>query len=137
QICLYTHDSWEPYFSDLKRILRYVRGILDYGLHLFSSSTTSLVAYSDADWASFPTTRRSTSGYCVFLGNNLLSWSSKCQPMLSYLNAEAEYRGVANDVAKTWLRNLLRDLHTPFSSTTLVYCENASVVYLSSNPVQH
>ncbi|GJT38193.1 ribonuclease H-like domain-containing protein [Tanacetum coccineum] len=68
---------------------------------LFSSSTTDLVAYSDADWAGCPDTRRSTSCYCVFLGNNLLSWSSKRQPTLSRSNAEAEYRGVANAVAET------------------------------------
>ncbi|GKE51813.1 ribonuclease H-like domain-containing protein [Tanacetum coccineum] len=73
---------------------------------LFSSSTTDLVAYSDADWAGCPDTRRSTSGYCVFLGNNLLSWSSKRQPTLSRSVAEAEYRGVATVVAETCL---LRD----------------------------
>ncbi|GJT26942.1 ribonuclease H-like domain-containing protein [Tanacetum coccineum] len=77
---------------------------------LFSSSTTDLVAYLDADWACCLTTRRSTSGYCVFLGKNLLLWSSKCQPMLSHSSAEVEYRGVANVVAETcWLRNLLQD----------------------------
>ncbi|GJS77753.1 ribonuclease H-like domain-containing protein [Tanacetum coccineum] len=75
---------------------------------------TDLVAYSDADWAGCPTTRRSTFGYCVFLGNNLLSWSSKRQPTLSRSSAEAEYRGVANAVAETcWIRNLLRELHSP------------------------
>ncbi|GJS94992.1 ribonuclease H-like domain-containing protein [Tanacetum coccineum] len=110
----------------------------DISYALFSSSTTDLVAYSDADWADCPTTRRSTSGYCVFLGNNLLSWSAKRQPTLSRSSAEAEYRGVANAVAETcWLRNLLRELHTPLSSATLVYCDNVSAVYLSSNPVQH
>ncbi|GJU43592.1 ribonuclease H-like domain-containing protein [Tanacetum coccineum] len=105
---------------------------------LFSSSTTDLVAYSDADWASCPTTRRSTFGYCIFLGNNLLSWSSKRQPMLSRSSAKAEYRDVANVVAETcWLRNLLRELHTPLSSATLVYYDNVSAVYFSCNPVQH
>ncbi|GKB44875.1 ribonuclease H-like domain-containing protein [Tanacetum coccineum] len=124
--------------STLKRILRYVRDTLDHGLHLFSFSTTSLVAYSDADWAGCPTTRRSPSGYCAFLGNNLLSWSSKRQPMLSLSSVEVEYRGVASAVAKTcWLRNLLRKLHTPLSFATLVYCDNVSAIYLSSNPVQH
>ncbi|GKB76330.1 ribonuclease H-like domain-containing protein, partial [Tanacetum coccineum] len=138
QMCLYMHDPREPHFSALKRILRYVRGTLDYGLQLFSSSTTDLVAYSDADWAGCPTTRRSTSGYCVFLGNNLLSWSSKRQPTLSRSSAEAEYYGVANVVAETcWLRNLLRELHTPLSSATHVYCDNFSAVYLSCNPVKH
>ncbi|GJZ08036.1 ribonuclease H-like domain-containing protein [Tanacetum coccineum] len=138
QICLYMHDPREPHFSALKRILRYIRGTLDYGLQLFSSSTTSLVAYSDADWAGCPTTRRTTFGYCVFLGNNLLSWSSKRQPTLSRSSAGAEYRGVANVVAETcWLRNLLRELHTPLSSAMLVYCDNTSAVYLSSSLVQH
>ncbi|GKA52305.1 ribonuclease H-like domain-containing protein [Tanacetum coccineum] len=136
QVCLYMHDPREPHFSALKRILRYVRGTLDHGLQLFSSSTTSLVAYSDVDWAGWPTTRRSTSGYCVFLGNNLLSWSSKRQPTLSRSSVEAEYRGVANVVAETcWLRNLLRELHTPLSFAMLVYYDNVSVVYLSSNLV--
>nr|GEV13428.1 ribonuclease H-like domain-containing protein [Tanacetum cinerariifolium] len=121
QVCLHMHGPREPHFSALKRILRYVCGTLDYGLQLFSSSTTNLVAYSDADWAGCPTIRRSTSGYCVFLGNNILSWSAKRQPTLSRSSAEAEYRGVANAVAETcWLRNLLRELHTPLSSATLV-----------------
>ncbi|GJT45880.1 ribonuclease H-like domain-containing protein [Tanacetum coccineum] len=138
QVCLHMHDPREPHLSALKMILQYVQGTLNYGVQLFSSSTTDLVAYSDADWVGCPTTRRSTSGYCVFLGNNLLSWSSKRQPTLSRSSAEAEYRGVANVVAETcWLHNLLRELHTPLSSATLVYCDNVNVVYLSCNPVQH
>ncbi|GJX16195.1 ribonuclease H-like domain-containing protein [Tanacetum coccineum] len=76
-VCLYMHDPREPHLAALKRILRYVHGTLDYGLQLFSSSTSYLVAYLDVDWARCPTTRCSTSGYCLFLGNNLLSWSSK------------------------------------------------------------
>ncbi|GKB82875.1 ribonuclease H-like domain-containing protein [Tanacetum coccineum] len=77
QVCLHMHDPREPHFSALKRIFRYV---------------------CDADWAGCPTTRRSTSGYYIFLGNNLLSWSAKRQPTLSRSSAEAEYRGVANAV---------------------------------------
>nr|GEZ78014.1 ribonuclease H-like domain-containing protein [Tanacetum cinerariifolium] len=138
QVCLYMHDPREPHFSALKWILRYVQGTLDYDLQLFSSTTDSLIAYLDADWVGCPTTRRSTSRYCVFLCNNLLSWSSKRQPTLSRSSAEAEYRGVANAVAETcWIRNLLRELHIPLSSATIVYCDNVSAVYLSSNPVQH
>ncbi|GJX80990.1 ribonuclease H-like domain-containing protein [Tanacetum coccineum] len=137
-VCLFMHDPREPHFSALKRILRYVCGTLTSSLQLYSSTTSSLVAYSDADWAGCPTTWRSTSGYCVFLGNNLLSCSSKRQFTLSRSSAEAEYRGVANAEAETcWLCNLLRELHTPLSTTTIVYCDNVSVVYLSSNPVQH
>ncbi|GJS56049.1 ribonuclease H-like domain-containing protein [Tanacetum coccineum] len=85
--------------------LTFTRPDISYAVQqLYSSTTSSLVAYSDADWAGCPTTRRSTSGY----------------------------------LAETcWLRNLLRELHTPLSIATIVYCDNVSAVYLSSNPVQH
>nr|GEW51918.1 ribonuclease H-like domain-containing protein [Tanacetum cinerariifolium] len=89
------------------------------------SDPTLYWSLADADWAGCPTTRRLTSGYCVFLGNNLLSWSSKRQPTLSHFSAEAEYRGVANAVAETcWLCNLLCELHTHLTSAMLVYCDN-------------
>nr|GEW96708.1 ribonuclease H-like domain-containing protein [Tanacetum cinerariifolium] len=106
--------------------------------HFSNNEIDDLVAYSDADWAGCPTTRRSTLGYCAFLGNNLLYWSSKRQPTLFLSSAEAEYHSVANAVAETcWLCNLLSELHTPLSSATLVYCDNNSAIYLSRNPVQH
>ncbi|XP_022038463.1 uncharacterized mitochondrial protein AtMg00810-like [Helianthus annuus] len=138
QVCLFMHSPREPHFTFLKRILRYIKGTLDHGLRLTVSPPSSLIAYSDADWAGCPDSRRSTSGYCVFLGNNLISWSSKRQPTVSRSSAEAEYRGVANAVAETsWLRNLLFELHVPITRATIVYCDNISVVYLSDNPVQH
>ncbi|GJV33707.1 putative reverse transcriptase domain-containing protein [Tanacetum coccineum] len=138
QICLYMHDPREPHLAALKRILRYVQGTLDLGLHLYASSTTSLVGYTDADWAGCPSTRRSTSGYCVFLGDNLLSWSAKRQHTLSRSSAEVEYRGVANVMTEiVLLRNLLCELHSPLSIATLVYCDNISAVYMSANLVQH
>nr|GEW49925.1 ribonuclease H-like domain-containing protein [Tanacetum cinerariifolium] len=130
-ICLYMHDPREPHFAALKRILRYVRGTVNFGLQLYAFATTSIVGYTDADWAGCPSTRRFTSGYCVFLGDNLLSWSSKGQHTISRSSAEVEYRGTA------WLRNLLRELHSPLSTATLVYCDNVTAVYLSANPVQH
>ncbi|GJW77102.1 ribonuclease H-like domain-containing protein [Tanacetum coccineum] len=105
------HDPRNPHFSALKCILRYVRGTINHGLQLHVSSTSQLTAYTDADWASCPVT-------------------------LSRSSAETKYRGVANVVAETaWIRNLLLELHAPLSTATLVYCDNVSVVYLSTNPV--
>jgi len=138
QVCLHMHDPREPHLASLKRILRYVRGTLHLGLLLRPSSSTDLQVYTDADWAGCPDTRKSTSGYAVFLGDNLVSWSSKRQNTMSRSSAEAEYRAVANGVAEaSWLRQLLQELHAPLRRTTLVYRDNISVVYMSSNPVQH
>ncbi|GJV82650.1 ribonuclease H-like domain-containing protein [Tanacetum coccineum] len=138
QVCVYMHDPREPHFAALKRILRYVRGTTDFDLQLYAFATISLVGYTNADWAGFPSTRRSTLGYCVFLGDNLLSWSYKRQHIISRSSSEAEYRGVANVVVETaWLCNLLRELHSPLSTATLVYCDNVSAVYMSANPVKH
>lgn len=123
----------------MKRILHYIRGTLHLGLLLRLCSTQgSLVVYSYADWEGCPNTRKSTSGYVVFLGDNLVSWSFKGQPIISRSNAEAEYRALANGVVEaTWLCQLLQELHASLRRTSLVYCDNISAVYMSSNPVQH
>lgn len=73
QVCLHMHDPREPHLAALKRILRYIRGTLHLGLLLRPSAQFDLVVYSDADWAGCPDTRKSTSGYAVFLGDSLVS----------------------------------------------------------------
>jgi hypothetical protein len=138
QACLYMHAPREPHLNLVKRILRYLKGTLDLGLRLHATPATSLTAYSDADWAGCPDTRRSTSGYCIYLGDNLVSWSSKRQATVSRSSAEAEYRAVAHAVAECcWLRQLLQELHHPLQAATIVFCDNVSAVYMASNPVQH
>jgi hypothetical protein len=138
QVCLHMHDPREPHLTAMKRIMWYLCGTLDFGLLLRLSSTTELGVYTDVDWAGCPNTRRSTSGYVVFLGDSLVSWSSKRQPVVSCSSAEAEYQVVANDVAKAaWLCQLLQELHDPLATSTLVFYDNVSAVYLSTNLVQH
>ena len=132
------HDPRQPHLNALKRIIRYVQGTNGHGLQMYRSARRSLTANSEADWAGCPDTRSLTSGYCVYLGENLISWSSKRQPTVSRSSAEAEYRGVANTVAETcWIRNLLLQLRQPISRATLIFCDNISSVYLSANPVKH
>ena len=138
QVCLHMHSPRDVHWSLVKRILRYIRGTPTYGLRLRASASTELLAYTDADWAGCPDTRRSTSGYCVFFGDSLVSWSSKRQPTVSRSSAEAEYRAVANVVAETcWLRHLLGELRISLPKATVVFCDNVSATYLAANPVQH
>ncbi|GJY44982.1 AT-hook motif nuclear-localized protein 22-like protein [Tanacetum coccineum] len=84
--------------SALKRVVCYVRDMLDS--NFFASSTSSLVAYSDADWDGRPSTRHSISGCCVFLVDNLLVWSSKRKHTPSISSGETEYIGVGNALLK-------------------------------------
>ena len=118
-------------------ILCYVQGTIDHGLQLYKSSVSSLLCYTDTDWGGCPDTHRSTFGFCVFLGDNLVSWSAKRQPTVSKSSAKVEYRGVANVVCKTcWIHNLLLELQCLIPTATLVYYDNVSAIYLSGNPVQ-
>lgn len=138
QACLHMHDPCDIHWALVKRILRYLHGTVDKGLQLRRSTTPTLVAYSDADWAGCPDTRRSTSGFCVFFGDSLISWSSKRQAIVSRSSAEAEYRGVANVAAECcWIRHLLGELNVKIDKATLIYCDNISAVYLTENPVLH
>ena len=100
----------------VRRILRYVKGSIHFGLHLTGDYALDLCGFSDTDWAGYPTTRRSTTGFCTFLRQNIISWCAKKQPTISRSSTEAEYRAMANTTAElTWLTFLLRDLHVPQS----------------------
>ena len=138
QACLHMHAPRDVHWNLVKRILRYLRGTINHSIKISATPSTALKVYSDADWGGCPDTRRSTSGYCVFLGDSLVSWSSKRQTTVSRSSAEAEYRAVANAAAECcWLRNLLRELHVTIDKATVIYCDNVSAVYLSENPVHH
>ena len=117
---------------------------MDYGLHIRKSDFQGLnqgleiVGFCDADWASDLDDRRSTSGYCVYLGSNLVSWSSKKQHTVSRSSTEVEFRALANLVAEiTWLQSLLGELQVPQTKNPVVWCDNVSTVMLAGNPVLH
>lgn len=92
----FLHSPIVDHFHAVKHILRYVKGTINYGLNFSRSSAFLLVAYSDADWARCVETRRSTYGYSIFLGGNLVSWSVKKQPTVACSSCESEYRALAN-----------------------------------------
>ncbi|XP_019189248.1 PREDICTED: uncharacterized protein LOC109183637 [Ipomoea nil] len=99
---LYQHMQ-SPTVSDwvmLKRVLRYAKGTLDFGLRLRPSSHSTLHAYSDSDWAGDPADRKSTSGFVVYLGCNLVSWVCRKQRMVTRLLTGAEYKGLADVAAE-------------------------------------
>jgi hypothetical protein len=137
QLCQFMHAPREPHWIATKRVLRYLKGTIDYGIH-YTQSTTTLDAFCDADWAGNPDDRKSTSGYVVFLGQNLISWSAKKQSVVSKSSTEAEYRSMALVTAELyWLRMLLQDLGISLSSPPTLWCDNVGAISLASNPVFH
>ena len=134
----FMHAPTTAHLKMVRRILRYVKGTINNGLHFTSTTKLHLSAFSDADWAGCLTTRRSTTGYCVFLGHNLISWCAKKQHTISRSSTEAEYRAMANTTAElTWLTYILRDLHLPLISPPVLYCDNISALHMTINPVFH
>jgi len=122
QVYMHIHAPRKCQLHALKRIIRCIKGTLQMGLLLCPSLVSTLVSYTDADWVGCPDTRRSTSCYCVFLNDNLISWSSKWQSTVSRLIPEEEYQWIANVVAEIcWLRNFLLEVSTPPQRISLVY----------------
>ena len=137
QVCQFMHSPLESHYVAVKRILRYLKGTLGWGI-CFRPGSLALKAYTDADWAGDPNNRRSTTGFVVFLGSNPVSWSSKKQHIVSRSSTKAEYRAMATTTAKiVWLQQLLNDLHIHTSSSPVLHCDNISAMALATNPILH
>ncbi|XP_026417442.1 uncharacterized protein LOC113312925 [Papaver somniferum] len=132
----YMHAPTDVYLLLVKRILRYLKGSIGLGITMRKGDITTLTAYTDSDRGNCPETARSTSGYAIFLGSSLISWSSKKQPTVSRYTAEAEYKGLSVATAELeWLSSILSELHIALAKPITLYCDNTSVIYLSANPI--
>ncbi|XP_028118492.1 uncharacterized protein LOC114316033 [Camellia sinensis] len=93
-----------PHYNALFRILRYLKGTLFHRLHYSAHSSLQLCAFSDADWVGDPTNHRSTTGFCFFLGNSIISWRNKKQSLTAYSSTEAEHHALADTTQELlWL----------------------------------
>ena len=106
---------------------------------LYSNHGHNIIeCFIDADWAGSKEDGRSTAGYCVFIGGNLVLWKSKKQRVVSRSSAEFEYRAMTQSVCEiTWLHQLLMEvgIETPFSAK--LWCDNQVTLHIASNPVFH
>lgn len=134
----FMHAPSHYHFELAFRILRYLKGAPGNGIHIVRSDFLSLRAYVDSDWGRCLTTRRSVTGFCVFLGDSLVSWKSKKQHTVARSSAEAEYIAMAAAICEIlWLLNLLTDLRIKQLLPVNLFCDNKSATQIPANPVLH
>jgi histone deacetylase 1/2 len=138
KVCQFLSQPTGVHWEAVKRILRYVKGTLDTGLRIRKSPLHGISIFTDTDWAGCVDDRRSTGGYAIFVGPNLVSCSSKKQPTVSRSSTEAEYKALANGAAEAiWVDSVLTELGVQRQRTPILWCDNLGATYLTANPVFH
>ena len=135
----FRHAPIVAHWAACKRLLRYIKGTIHYGLFFHPAKVFSLEGYSDADWVTSIDDRKSVPGMCIFLGGNLISWSSKKQSVVARSSIESEYHALASSASELqWIHQLLNELGIRLqTSYPLLWCDNMGAQALASNPVHH
>ena len=127
-------DHW----SGVKRVLRYIRGTIDFGLKFTYSDNFVLHGFADADWAGCTESRKSTSGEFFQIGNCAVSWRSKKQSVVALSSCEAEYISLCSATQEVvWLRRLLKSIGFHQDQATTICEDNQGAICLSKNPKDH
>ena len=130
----YMQNPRKSHLEAVRRILRYVKGTIDYGLLYKKGETCNLVGYCDANYARDHDTRHSTTRYMFSLGTTVVSWSSKRQPTQSLLTTKAKYSAIATVAQEsTWLMRPMRNLHQTIDYAVPLKCDNQSTIRLAEN----
>ncbi|XP_014660357.1 uncharacterized protein LOC106804209 [Setaria italica] len=138
KVCQFLHAPTTEHWSAVKRILRYLKHTADMGIKIQRYNCRLLSAFSDADWAGSVDDRRSTGGFAVYFGSNLISWSARKEVTVPRSSTEEEYKSMANATAEViWLESLLAELGIGLDQVSCLWCDNLRATYLFANPLFH
>ncbi|GAV57086.1 hypothetical protein CFOL_v3_00624, partial [Cephalotus follicularis] len=132
----FMHDPRTSHLEAVYKILRYLKSAPGRGILFSKHGHLGLEAFTNADWAGSSDDRRSTSGYCTFLGGNLVTWRSKKQTVMARSSAEVKYRLWLKEFEILWLKLLLKDLGVIHERPMRLYCDNKVAISIAHNPVQ-
>lgn len=132
------HCASEIHLQAAKRIIRYIKGTVNYGIKFSQVQNFNFHGFSDSDWGGCLDDMKSTSGYCFSFGSGVFSWCSKKQDVIAQSTAEAEYVAATLAVNQAlWIRKLLADLSMEEKRSTEVYVDNQAAISIANNPVFH
>ncbi|KAL0451507.1 UNVERIFIED_CONTAM: Retrovirus-related Pol polyprotein from transposon RE2 [Sesamum latifolium] len=138
QLSQFLQHPCTSHWSDVVHVLRYLRGTMSLGLFFSVQSSLQLSAYSDASWAACLDSRRSVTGFCIFLGSSLISWKNKKQATISRSSAEAEYQSMGStDCELLWISYLLCEFQIELPLPIPFWCDNKVALHITANPVFH
>lgn len=121
----------DVHLDSAHKILRYIKGNPGHGLFYSASFQICLNAFADANWVTCPDSRRSLTGYCVYIGKSLITWKLKKQDVVSRSSTKAEYRSMAHATCELlWLQLLLTSLNIKVSSNAKLFCNNKSAMHI-------
>jgi len=134
----YVSSPTKEHYQVVFKILRYLKRTVGQRIFIDAKSKFYIKAYSDSDWAGCVDTRKSVTGFLVYLGNTLITWRSKKQTIVSRSSCEVEYKALAQTVCEIqWLAQLMHDLNLPIAQHASVYCDNTYAIKIANNPVFH
>ncbi|XP_071939248.1 secreted RxLR effector protein 161-like [Coffea arabica] len=134
----FMHSPGPEHFEAIHRILRYLKRTPGKGIFFKAQGHLQVEAYTDADWAGCITDRRSTSGYCTYVGGNLVTWRSKKQNVVARSSAEAEFRAIAQGICEViWIGRILQELKVLEVLPMKLYCDNKAAISIAHSPVLH
>jgi hypothetical protein len=138
KVCQYLHSPTTMHWTTVKRILRFLKHTISFGLHIWRSCSTLVSTFSDVDWAGCSDDRKSTGGFAIFFGPNLISWCAKKQKTVSRSSTEVEHKAMADATTELmWIQSVLQELRIPHPPSARLWCDNMGAKYLTSNPVFH
>ncbi|XP_021734740.1 uncharacterized protein LOC110701391 [Chenopodium quinoa] len=134
----FMHAPRTEHWEAALRVVRYLKGTPGQGIFLRSDSELTLQGWCDSDWAACPLTRRSLTGWIIFLGKSPISWKIKKQKTVSTSSSEAEYRCMcATTMELMWLKRLLLSLGVQHPKAIKLFCDSQSALHIAKNSVFH
>ncbi|XP_019160028.1 PREDICTED: uncharacterized protein LOC109156630 [Ipomoea nil] len=138
QLSQFVDKPTTAHLTAAHRVLRFLKDSPGKGMFYQKGSQFELQGFSYSDWANCPESRKFITGYCIYLGSNLISWKTKKQATVSRSSSEAEYRALASTVCEIqWLHYLLANLQVPLDVPTSLFCDNHSAIAIGENHVFH